>query len=86
MFETQPPGRTCAIAAQRGRHVRCRPGGCVLARLLEPGRAELPEPCVVERLAEGALDNPLVVFCLDELREELDEAHAVALGRPALRP
>jgi hypothetical protein len=79
MTSTDAP-RTCAIAARRGNRFVCPPAGCVLARMLDPGRSEIGTPCVVEQIA-GADDGPLVLFTLDSLREELEGAYG---HRPAL--
>jgi hypothetical protein len=76
--------RTCALAARRGNRFICPPAGCVLARMLDPGRTEIGTPCLVEQIADGADDVPVVLFTLDSLREELEEAygHRPALTRP----
>ena len=70
--------RTCAIAARRGTRVLCPAAGCVLGRMLDPGRAEVGDPCLVEQIADAAYGNPLVVFSLDELRQELEAANGRA--------
>jgi hypothetical protein len=64
--------RSCTLALRRGRRVACPDGGCALARALAPERVVAGEPCVVERIARPAIENPLVVFCLDELRRSLE--------------
>ncbi len=73
--------RSCAIAARGGGSVPCPPGGCVLGRMLDPGRADVGDPCLVEEIADAASGNPLVLFSLDQLREELEQRY----GTPAER-
>lgn len=74
-------GRTCAIAARGGGPVPCPPGGCVLGRMLDPGRADVGDPCLVEEIADAAAGNPLVLLGLDRLRQELEQRY----GSPAER-
>ena len=83
-----PHPRICAIAARCGKRVVCPPGGCVLARMLEPERAGPATPCLAEQIADRSADNALVLLSLDALREDLEEAygHRPALTHPRGRP
>ena len=80
-----PHPRICAIAARCGKRVVCPPGGCVLARMLEPDRAGPGTPCLVEQIADRSPDNALVLLSLDELREDLEEVYGHRPPLTALR-